>query len=380
MIDLPAWAEINLKALSHNTREICRASGPGARVMAVVKANAYGHGAVEVARTALASGAARLAVARSAEGAELRRAGIGDPILVLGYTPAGLIREIVEFNLEQAVYGVDYSLVVDREAAGMGVKIPVHIKVDTGMGRIGVVAGTESSLREIKEMATRPNLEPVGIFTHFAAADSSDKSYTRKQWESFVKLLDDLRREGLDFQLKHCANSAAIIDIPECHLNLVRAGIALYGLYPSAEVSRQGISLEPVMSFKARVVQVKKVPAGFPVSYGCTYVTQRPTVIATLPVGYADGYSRRLSSRGEVLVRGHRAPVVGRVCMDQCMVDVGDIPGVAPGDEVVLFGRQGDQVLSVEEVADWIGTINYEVVCMVGARVPRIYTGLEISG
>lgn len=375
MVDLPAWAEINLKALSHNVREICRASAPGAQVMAVVKANAYGHGAVEVARTALASGATRLAVARSAEGAELRRAGIGAPILVLGYTPAGLIREIVEFELEQAVYGVDYSLVVDEEAARMGVKIPVHIKVDTGMGRIGVVAGTGSSLREIKEIAARTNLETVGIFTHFAAADSADKSYTRRQWESFVKLLGDLRREGLDFQLKHCANSAAIIDIPETHLNLVRAGISLYGLYPSTGVNRQGIRLEPVMSFKARVVQVKKVPAGFSVSYGCTYVTERATVIATLPVGYADGYSRRLSSRGEVLVRGHRAPVVGRVCMDQCMLDVGDIPGVAPGDEVVLFGRQGDQILSVEEVADRIGTINYEVVCMVGARVPRIYTG-----
>ncbi len=373
MVDLPAWAEIDLSALSHNVREICRAAAPGAEVMAVVKANAYGHGAVQVAGTALASGATRLAVARSAEGADLRRAGIRAPILVLGYTPAGRIREIVDNHLEQAVYGREYALLVNDQAAGMGVKIPVHIKVDTGMGRIGVVAGNGSAVREIVEIASQPHLEAVGIFTHFAAADSADKSYTERQWEMFVKLLADLRREGLDFPLKHCANSAALLDFPESRLNLVRAGIMLYGLYPSAEVNRNRIALKPVMSFKTTVIQVKEVPRGFPVSYGCTYVTQRPTVIATLPVGYADGYSRLLSSRGEVLVRERRAPVVGRVCMDQCMIDAGDIPGIAPGDEVVLFGRQGDQVLPVEELARWIGTINYEVVCMVGARVPRIF-------
>ncbi|MCL6611054.1 MAG: alanine racemase [Peptococcaceae bacterium] len=373
MIDLPAWAEIDLDALSHNIREICRAAGPRAGVMAVVKANAYGHGAVETAKTALAGGAARLAVARSAEGAHLRRAGIESPILVLGYTPAGLIREVVEQGLEQAVFGKEYAHMVNEQAARMGVKIPVHIKIDTGMGRIGVMAGTGSAVLEVKEIAALPNLEAVGIFTHFAAADSADKSYTRSQWMKFVKLLEDLRREGLDFALRHCANSAAILDFPESRLNLVRAGIALYGLYPSAEVSRHRIILRPVMSFKTRVAQVRPVPEGFSVSYGCTYKTERPTVIATLPVGYADGYSRRLSNRGEVLVRGQRAPVVGRVCMDQCMIDVGNIPGVAPGDEVVLFGRQGDRVLPVEEVAGWIGTINYEVVCMVGTRVPRIY-------
>lgn len=373
MVDVPACAEIDLIALSNNVREIRRAAGPGAGVMAVVKANAYGHGDVEVSRAALDSGASRLAVARSSEGAKLRRAGIQAPILVLGYTPEGLIREVADYGLEQTVYGVDYALLVDREAARLGVKIPVHIKVDTGMGRIGVVAGTGSAVREIKEIAARPLLEAVGIFTHFAASDSADKSFTRDQWERFAVLLEDLRREGLDFPLKHCANSAAILDFPESRLNLVRAGIILYGLYPSAEVNRERVALIPVMSFKTKVAQVKEVPRGFPVSYGCTYRTERPTVIATLPVGYADGYSRRLSSRGEVLVRGRRAPVVGRVCMDQTMIDVGNIPGVAPGDEVVLFGRQGDQFLPVEEVADWVGTINYEVVCMVGTRVPRIF-------
>ncbi|MFZ5633196.1 MAG: alanine racemase [Bacillota bacterium] len=373
MIDLPAWAEIDLGAVSHNIREIRRVTDPRAEVMAVVKANAYGHGAVEVSRAALANGATRLAVARSAEGIELRRAGIGAPILVLGYTPPGLIREVVEYSLEQTVYGVEYALMVNKQAAGMGVKVPVHIKIDTGMGRLGVMAGSGSSVAEVKKIAALPHLEPAGIFTHFAAADSADKSFTARQWESFTGIIADLSREGLEFPLKHCANSAAILDLPESCLNLVRAGIILYGLYPSMEVSRQKVDLRPVMFFKTRVAQVKEVPAGFSVSYGCTYITEKATVIATLPVGYADGYSRRLSSRGEVLIRGRRAPVVGRVCMDQCMVDVGNIPGVVSGDEVVLFGRQGDRVLAVEEVAGWIGTINYEVVCLVGARVPRIY-------
>lgn len=373
MIELPAWAEVDLNALSHNVGEICRAAGPRAEVMAVVKANAYGHGAVEVSKTALASGATRLAVARSAEGVELRRAGILAPILVLGYTPPGLIRDIVEYDLEQTVYGRDYALAVNQQAARLGVKIPVHIKIDTGMGRIGVVSGTGFAAGEVKEIAAQPNLDAVGIFTHFAAADSADKTYTLSQWESFAELLAKLSRLGLEFSLKHCANSAAILDLPETCLNLVRAGIILYGLYPSSEVNRHNIKLKPVMSFKTRVAQVKAVPQGFSVSYGCTYITEKATVIATLPVGYADGYSRQLSSKGGVLIRGRRAPVVGRVCMDQCMVDVGNIPGVVSGDEVVLFGRQGDHMLPVEELAGWIGTINYEVVCMVAARVPRIY-------
>lgn len=374
MIDVPAWAEIDLKALANNIREVRRVTDQRAEVMAVVKANAYGHGAVEVSRTVLAGGATRLAVARSAEGAELRRAGIEAPILILGYTPEGLIPEVAEYGLEQTVYSVEYARRVNDRAAALGVKIPVHIKIDTGMGRLGVVAGTGSGASSVKEIASLPHLEPVGIFTHFAAADSADKSYTLTQWEKFTGILEQLRREGLEFPLRHCANSAAVIDMPESALNMVRAGIILYGLYPSPEVNMQRVDLKPVMSFKTRVAHVKEVPAGFSVSYGCTYKTERRSVIATIPVGYADGYSRRLSSKGEVLIRGRRAPVVGRVCMDQCMVDVSDIPGIEYGDEVLLFGRQGDRLLPVEDVAGWIGTINYEVVCMVAARVPRLFT------
>jgi len=275
--------------------------------------------------------------------------------------------------MEQVVYGSDYALKVNDQAGKMGIKISVHIKIDTGMGRLGVVAGTGSAVQEVKKIVSQPNLRAVGIFTHFASSDSSDKTYAIRQLESFLNLLESLRREGLEFPLKHCANSAAIIDLPESGLNMVRAGISLYGLYPSQEVDRSRVHLRPVMSLKTRVAQVKEVPPGFSVSYGCTYITTKNTVIATLPVGYADGFSRLLSSRGEVLIKGRRAPIVGRVCMNQCMIDVGHIPGVIIDEEVVLFGGQGCQTLAVEEVARWIGTINYEVVCMVSSRVPRIY-------
>lgn len=373
MTELPVWAEIDLGALTHNISEMRRVIPPEAGIMAVVKANAYGHGAVEVARAALSGGAARLAVARTSEGLELRQAGIEEPILVLGYTPPGQIRDTAAHMLEQTVYGVDYAREVDREARRAGLGLAVHIKVDTGMGRLGVVAGTASAVGEIKEIAGLDHLRVAGIYSHLACADSFDKSFTRSQLAKFTGLLADLRREGLDFPLVHTANSAAIIDHPESCFNLVRAGISMYGLYPSGEVDAHRLSLRPVMSLKTRVAQVKRVPAGFPVSYGRTFITERETIIATVSVGYADGYSRQLSSRGQVLVRGRRAPVVGRVCMDQCMIDVSGIPGVSPGDEVVLFGRQGEEFIPVEELAGLLGTINYEVVSTLSARVPRVF-------
>jgi alanine racemase len=374
MPDLPAWAEINLVALAHNVREISKISGLDTELMAVVKANAYGHGAVEVSGNVLANGASRLAVARLSEGVELRKAGINVPILILGYTPVEQIEEVVKYGLEQTVYGIDYGEKLNQRLAQQGLFLPVHIKVDTGMGRIGVVADNESSaIQEIKKIYFLPFLRIAGIFTHFASADSYDKTYTAKQWRAFDMLMEDLDREGLEFPYRHAANSAAIIDFPESKLNIVRAGIILYGLYPSQEISKEKIILKPVMSFKSRIAHLKEVPGDFSVSYGCTYKTKETSLIATIPAGYADGYSRSLSNRGEVLIRGSRAPVVGRVCMDQFMVDVSNIPQVEAGDEVVLFGRQGDANLPVEEIADLIGTINYEVVCMVSARVPRIY-------
>lgn len=372
MQEVPVWAEINLKAVARNMQEIRRIVSPRAEVMAVVKADAYGHGAVEVARVVLANGAVRLAVARVEEGKELRTAGIDIPILLLGYTSYSQFAEVIDLSLAQAVYAPEMAAVLNAAAGRLGKRAAVHVKIDTGMGRLGLQCG-EVAAKEVLQIARLPHLDVEGIFTHFATADSRDKSYALEQFNLFVSFLEGLRKEGLEIPLQHCANSAALIDLPQTHLNMVRPGIIIYGLYPSDEVQHSLISLQPAMTFKTRVAQVKKVPAGYRISYGATYRVPRPTVIATLPVGYADGYNRLLSSKGEVLIHGQRAQVVGRVCMDQCMVDAGHIDGLRPEDEVVLFGRQEGNVLPVEEVAEAIGTINYEVVCMVNSRVPRVY-------
>ena len=373
MFDPPVWAEVDLKAIAYNVRQIRQIVPPQTEIMAVVKADAYGHGAVATARTALTNGAGRLAVARVSEGEKLREAGIGAPILLLGCTPPGQFADVLRLSLTQTVYSKEMAALLNDRAGQKGVRAAVHVKVDTGMGRLGFPAESAAAVQEVLEIARLPHLAVEGVFTHFATADSRDKSYAHEQLERFLVFLDALRRAGLTVPWRHCANSAAIIDLPAAHLDLVRPGIALYGLYPSGEVERSRLRLKPAMALKARVAQVKRVPAGFKISYGATYETPAPTVITTLPVGYADGYSRLLSSRGEVLIHGQRAPVVGRVCMDQCMVDAGHIPDVAPGDEAVLFGRQGEAFLPVEEVAKAVGTINYEVVCQINSRVPRVY-------
>jgi len=369
---IPVWAEIDLNALTSNISEVRRLTNPTAKIMAIVKANAYGHGAVKVSRTVLSGGADWLGVARLDEGISLREAGIGAPILILGYLPPEQSADVVRSSLSQAIYTSDMALALADAAAAEGTRAKVHLKIDTGMGRIGWVAGPEA-VREILILARNRHLEVEGIFTHFAAADLVDKKYTKEQFAKFTGLIEDLRRNGLEIPIKHAANSASLMEMPETHLDMVRAGIILYGLYPSDEVDHSRIKLHPVMSLKAKVAFVKRVPAGFKVSYGCTYITENATVIATLPLGYADGYSRLLSSKGYALIHGRRAPVVGRVCMDQIMVDVGHIPGVAVGDEAVLIGHQGEQEITADEFAGLLGTINYEVVCMISHRVPRVY-------
>lgn len=369
----PVWAEVDLGAIAHNIKEIRRVTSPSAKVMAVVKGNGYGHGAVEVSRTALENGAEWLGVARVAEGAALREAGIDAPILVLGYIPPEQSGEAVRLRLAQTVYSREMALALSEAASREGKKAKVHFKVDTGMGRIGWVAGRRA-VQEILELARLPCLEVEGIFTHFAAADDPDKRYTAEQLDKFLYLVEELRKNGLEIPIKHAANSPALMEMPETHLDMVRAGVIIYGLYPSDKMDRSSVKLRPAMSLKAKVAYVKEVPAGFKISYGCTYTTSKPTVIATLSLGYADGYTRLLSSKGEVLLNGRRAPVVGRVCMDQTMVDVGHIPGVKMGDEAVLIGRQGDEEISADEIAAKLGTINYEIVCMINSRVPRVYT------
>lgn len=339
--------------------------------MAVVKANAYGHGALETAKVVLSNGARSLAVARVEEAKELRKAGIDAPILLLGYTPGTQFDEVLDLNLIQTVYSLEMAEALNSVAERQGKLTKIHIKVDTGMGRLGLRPG-KAALNDILKAAKLPHLIPEGIFTHFASADSKDKTYALLQLELFISFLEELCKDGLEFPIRHCANSAALLDLPQTYLNMVRPGIIIYGLYPSDEI-RNSLNLKPAMSFKTRVAQLKKVPAGYKISYGSTYQTPQPTDIAVISAGYADGYSRLLSSRGNVLVNGQRARVVGRVCMDQCMVDVGHINVVYPGDEVVLFGSCGAETITVEEIAKLTGTISYEIVCMVNSRVPRFY-------
>lgn len=368
------WAEVDLKAIAHNIRELRRITNPKARFMAIVKANAYGHGIIEVARQSLENGAEALGVANIEEGIQLRKAGINAPVLIFGYASPVHAKKLIEFDLTQTVYSYEISRALSEAVAAYGKKIKVHIKVDTGMGRLGLLREiTDSSVSEVESISRLPMLELEGIYTHFATADKSDRSYAGKQFEIFMDFLNLLRIAGLEIPVTHAANSAAIINMPETHLDMVRAGISIYGLYTSEEMDRSIIKLKPAMELKTRIIHLKKVPAGFKVSYGTTYETEKPTTIATVSIGYADGLNRLLSSKGRMLVCGHSAPIVGRICMDLTMLDVGNIPEIAIGEEVVVFGRQGNALISVDEIASTINTINYEVVSTIMERVPRIY-------
>ena len=379
----PLWAEIDLKAIAHNVRELRRITRPQACLMAVVKANGYGHGAVEVSRCALQNGASLLGVARIEEGIQIREAGITAPILVFGYTRPQQAGDLLHYDLTQSVFTAATARELSEIAGSLAAKIKIHLKVDTGMGRLGLLPQNFQSnnpakinpdtIAETLAVADLDGLELEGIFTHFASADSADKTYAEYQLELFLNYLKRLQKAGLEPPLRHAANSGAVIDMPRSHLDLVRPGIAIYGLYPSDEVDRQRISLKPAMALKSQIIQLKEVPAGFNVSYGSTYTTREPTTIATVPIGYADGLNRLLSSRGQMLVGGKRVSIVGRVCMDLTMLDVGDVKNVQIGDEVVVFGQQGNETLAVDEMAAMLNTINYEIVTGISARVPRVY-------
>jgi alanine racemase len=378
------WAEVDLNAYAHNIKELRRIAGKTARLMAVVKADGYGHGAVEVAREALKHGAENLGVARISEAVQLREAGLEAPIMIFGYTPPDLAPTLITYDLTQTVYAIAAASALSEFAARQGRRIKVHIKVDSGMGRLGLLfnspaAGKPSdrphqrSVKEALAISRLPGLVVEGLFTHFATADSADKSYAARQLEKFLDFANRLRRAGLEFPVKHAANSGALIDMPDSHLDMVRPGIATYGLYPSDEVNKNHVALKPVMTMKSRIIHLKKVPAGFKISYGITYQTKKPTTIATVPVGYADGFSRLLSNRGHMLVHGQKVPIVGRVCMDLTMLDVGSVPAVAIEDEVVVFGRQGNEAITADEVAADLNTINYEIVSTLTGRVARVY-------
>jgi len=344
--------------------------------MAVVKANAYGHGALEVAKIALASGASHLAVALVEEGIELRAKGVKAPILVFGGTVPEQAALFLEHDLTATVYEREGAQALQRAAERVGKKASVHVKVDTGMGRVGVA--WSSALPFLRWLAELKGVQIEGVYTHFATSDEKDKAFAELQLARFTQVLQGVQAMGLRV-LRHAANSGAILDMPASYFDLVRPGVMMYGYYPSPHTTRS-VPLRPAMTFKTRVLFVKRVERGSSVSYGRQFIAPQATTIATLPVGYADGYNRLLSNRGEVLIRGRRYPVVGRVCMDQIMVDLGPESDVCPGDEAVLFGRQGDEEVSVYSICEKVQTIPYEVTCWVSARVPRIHIWPPQSG
>lgn len=386
MTDPLTWAEIDLGAYGHNLTELEKLCGPETRLMAVVKADAYGHGADRIARRAVETGIGWFGVARLEEGVSLRLAGIEVPILVLGYSPPSATELLLEHNLTQAIVSYPAAEDLSARAVAANRRIRAHLKIDTGMGRIGLVAHpgdpttpdglpVHGTIREALDIARLPGLELEGVFTHLASADCPDKSEPAQQVDRFLTYLERLEKEGLSFEVRHAANSAAMMALPESHLDVVRPGIATYGLTPSPTMDIAKLDLRPVLQWKSRIVQLKNVPAGFGVSYGTTYRTSQPTVLATVPVGYADGLSWQLSSRGQMLVGGQRVPIVGRVCMDMTVLDVGEVSDIGVGDEVVLIGHQGQASLGVEEMASGRGTISYEVLTTITPRIPRIYSG-----
>ncbi len=369
----PVWAEVDLEAIRENIRQIRRFTRQGTKapeIMAVVKAEAYGHGAVATARAALEAGATRLGVAIPEEGILLREAGIDRPVLVFTPLLPDQAETFLDYSLTATIAGEESARALSAGAGRRGQEARVHLKVDTGMGRVGVPPGEAPGLA--RKVAALPNLEVEGVYSHFATADEADLTFAYKQLDLFKEVLNNLAEAGMRIPLKHIANSGAIINLPESYFDLVRPGIIIYGLYPSAETPRDRLPLKPALSLKARVVQVKRVPPGTGISYGRIYHTKRATNIVTLPLGYADGWSRLLSGEARVLLRGKSFPLVGRICMDQCMADVEDL-AVEPGEEAVLIGKQGEEEISVDEVAGLLGTINYEVVCMLSDRVPRVW-------
>ncbi len=366
----PVWAEIDLEALRHNVRAIDALLAPGVRVMAVVKADGYGHGAVAVAKAALEAGADCLGVALIEEAAELRADGVSAPIQVLSEMPDTAAGAAVELGVIATVCSSGAARALSEAASMAGKTVACHLKVDTGMNRLGAKPGEALGLAE--EVAGRPGLALDGVFTHFACADQPDDVSVATQTELFEQVCGELERRGLAGFTRHAANSAAAVLVPRTHFDMVRLGISIYGLHPG-EATKGRVKLKPAMSLKSRLSFVKEVAAGEGVSYGHIHRTPRATVIGTVPAGYADGYTRLLSGKSEVLVGGRRAPVIGRVCMDQFMVDLGPEGDLRSGAEVVRLGRQGDQEITADELAGLIGTINYEIVCMVSKRVPRVY-------
>lgn len=364
----PTWAEVDLGAIEYNYRQVRRLVGKDIRIMAVVKANAYGHGTVEVARTLESAGVDYLGVATTDEAVRIRDHGIRTPVLVLGSVLPGEVAVAVEKDITLTLCG-DGLLDAIRAATRGGPKLKVHIKIDTGMGRVGI--WHEEALDYVKRIAGENCMTIEGIYTHFSSAGRDD-FFTNHQIEAFEKLIVDIEKAWIKIPLKHAANSIATVDFKRSHLNLVRPGLVIYGMYPKYTFPKL-IKLKPALALKTKIVFIKDTPPGRSISYSRTYITQRHTRIATIPIGYADGYPRKLSNHGDVLIRGQRAKVVGKVTMDQTMIDVGHIKGARVGDEVVLIGKQGRDEIRAETLARTAESIAYEIICSISNRVPRIY-------
>jgi alanine racemase len=369
----PTVCFIDLDALRWNFRQVRSKVGPQVRILSMVKANAYGHGAPAVAKALAAEGSDAFGVATLEEGIELRETGIRAPILVSAGVYLEQLDQFLQNNLTPVVHELETLRGLEAAAQGRGNTVGIHLKVDTGMGRIGLLAAEIDSW--LPELSKLQALKLEGIFSHFSDGESVNEEYTETQLKSFLFIVERLRRAGFDSPLLHMAKSAALITLPAAHFTMVRPGLILYGIYPSPHMANQ-ITLRPVLSWTTRILQLKRVPTGSSIGYGRTFVTQRESLIATLPVGYADGYQRAFSNRAAVLVRGARAPVVGRVSMDLTTADVTDIRGVQQGDEVVLLGRQGNAEISADEMAAWANTISYEILTSISTRVPRIYHNL----
>ncbi len=364
------WAEINLDNLAHNMRETRRIVNKNTKISAVIKADGYGHGAVSIAQTLLDNGADKFAVATLSEAIQLRKEFKKTEIMVLGYTPSHLISEVIKNNIIQTIYSLEQAKEFSTIAVNMNKDITVHVKIDSGMNRLGLLC-TEETINIILEISKLKNIIVEGIFTHFATSDEINKTYTQEQVKKFNFIVKSLEERGLHIPIKHVSNSGAIIDLPEFNFDMVRAGIMLYGLYPSNTVDHEKVNLKEVMCLKTKVAQVKTIESGSGIGYGLKYICKEKTEVATLPIGYADGFTRMFSGKIKVLIKDKMVPVLGTICMDQCIIDVSNLD-VKTGDEVVLYGGNNNKT-SIDSVANLINTINYEIVCMVNKRVPRLY-------
>ena len=368
------YAEIDMDAIAENFRVMHERISPKTKMVAVIKTDGYGHGAVPIARMIQPEDYFwGFAVATMTEAMILRKNQITKPILILGYTFEEDYEDLIRYEIRPVVFKLDMAKELSQAAVQLKKTLSIHIGLDTGMSRIGF-SDTEESIKTIREIASLPGIRIEGMFTHFAKADELDKAPANRQFERYMHFAHRLEEAGITIPLKHVSNSAALMELADMNLNLVRAGISIYGIYPSAEVSRDSMKLTPAMSIHSRIVYIKEIETGTEISYGGTFTAPHPMRIATIPVGYGDGYPRMLSNKGYVLIHGKRAKILGRICMDQFMVDVTDIPQAKELDEVILVGRQGDEEITVDELGDLCGRFSYEFICDIGKRLPRIYT------